>query len=272
MPLPPPNPAPGTAELLALAVEAAERAAAFLRQLPRPAGPASWDTKGPSNFVTEADRNAETLVAEALLAAAPGSAVVGEEHAPALRTDGLVWVVDPLDGTTNYLHGYPAWSVSVAGAMDGVLQVGVVVDGATGARYSASRGGGAWCDGRRLAVSGIDQPAFALVGTGFPYTRFDGLPAYLATLGRVIRATSGVRRNGSAALDLAQVAAGRLDGFWEQRLSAWDTAAGILLIREAGGLVTDDGGRDLGVEHGPVVAGNPAIHRWLLEVLAEERP
>jgi myo-inositol-1(or 4)-monophosphatase len=155
----------------------------------------------------------------------------------------------------------------VAAAVDGVLQAGVVIQVPRNEVYFASRGGGAWQDERRLAVSTIHDPDFALLGTGFPFKDTSELDRYLAQLARVAARTSGIRRPGSAALDLADVAAARFDGFWEQRLSAWDTAAGILLIREAGGLVTDFSGRDIGVEHTAVVAGNPAIHRWLLEVL-----
>jgi myo-inositol-1(or 4)-monophosphatase len=175
--------------------------------------------------------------------------------------------VDPLDGTTNFLHGVPGYAVSIAAAVDGVLEVGVVLELPSLRTFRASRGGGAWLGEQRLRVSAITSPADALIGTGFPFTDFTTLDQYMAQLRRVMQATSGVRRPGAAALDLASVAAGSFDGFWEQRLSAWDIAAGIVLVREAGGLVTDFAGRDLGVEHSSVVAGNPAIHQWLLEVL-----
>ena len=180
--------------------------------------------------------------------------------------------MDPLDGTTNFLHGFPSYAVSVAAAVDGRLQAGVVVQVPRNETYYASAGGGAWQDERRIMVSGIADPEFALVGTGFPFKDVSHIHAYLGQLARVAAGTSGIRRPGSAALDLADVAAGRFDGFWEQRLSAWDIAAGIVLIREAGGMVTDFAGRDLGVEHGPLVAGNPAMHRWLLDTLRESDP
>ena len=131
--------------------------------------------------------------------------------------------------------------------------------------YTAARGGGAWLGGAALNVSAIEDPAFALIGTGFPFKDESRLEEYQHQFGRVAAAASGIRRPGSAALDLADVAAGRFDGFWEQRLSAWDIAAGSLLIREAGGVVTDFSGRNIGIEHTGVVAGNPAIHAWLLE-------
>ena len=254
-------------DLLHLCRLAAGRAAEYLRGVERPRDPAGWSLKGSRDFVTEVDRTAEGVVAEVLLAAEPGSRIVGEELSPELVTDGLVWIVDPLDGTTNFLHGFPSYAVSVAAAVDGVLQAGVVIQVPRNETYFASRGGGAWQDERRLAVSAIVEPEFALVGTGFPFKDTTDIGDYLAQLARIAARTSGIRRPGSAALDLADVAAGRFDGFWEQRLSAWDIAAGTLLIREAGGIVTDYGGRDVGVEHGAVVAGNPAIHRWLLRVL-----
>jgi myo-inositol-1(or 4)-monophosphatase len=255
-------------DLLHLCRLAAGRAAAYLRGVERPADPARWTTKGSRDFVTEVDRTAEAIVSEVLLAAEPGSRIVGEELSPELATSGLVWIVDPLDGTTNFLHGFPSYAVSIAAAVDGVLQAGVVVQVPRNETYSASLGGGAWQDEQRLAVSTIADPAFALLGTGFPFKDTSRIEDYFGQLGRIAAATSGVRRPGSAALDLAHVAAGRFDGFWEQHLSAWDIAAGVLLIREAGGRVTDFTGRDVGVQHGPLAAGNPAIHEWLLRTLA----
>ena len=254
-------------DLLRVATVAATEAAAWLRQVSRPDS-SQWDRKGPNDFVTRVDRECEELITERLLLEVPRSRVIGEELASTIDTRGLVWVVDPLDGTTNYLHGFPAYAVSIAAAVDGRLEAGVIVDVAAGTLYRASRGGGAWVDDERMHVSPIREPADALIGTGFPFTNLKDLDAYLDQLRRIIQGTSGVRRAGSAALDLASVACGAFEGFWEQRLSAWDIAAGIVLVREAGGRVTDWSGRDLGIEHGPVVAGNPAIHGWLLEVLA----
>ena len=256
-------------DLLHLARTAAERAAGYLRGVERPAGPSGWMAKGSRDFVTEVDRTAERLVSEVLLAAEPGSRIVGEELQPEVVTGGLVWIVDPLDGTTNFLHDFPSYAVSVAGAVDGRLEVAAIVDVASGDSYTASRGGGAWQGERRLAVSAIRDPAFALIGTGFPFKDTSRIQEYLEQFRRVAGQTSGIRRPGAAALDLAHVAAGRFDGFWEQQLSAWDIAAGILLIREAGGVVTDLSGREVGIEHTGLVAGNPVIHRWLLDTLQE---
>lgn len=255
-------------DLLHIATQAASRAGNYLQGIDRP-DPTSWIRKGRANFVTEVDRNAEQLIREVLLKGAPGSTVVGEELSPEVVTRGLVWIVDPLDGTTNFLHGVPGYAVSIAAAVDGVLETGVILELPSARMFRASRGGGAWLGDRRITVSAISNPADALIGTGFPFTDFTNLEEYIGQLRRVIRETSGVRRPGAAALDLAAVASGAFDGFWEQRLSAWDIAAGIVLVREAGGKVTDFAGRDLGVEHASVVAGNAGIHEWLLTVLNE---
>jgi myo-inositol-1(or 4)-monophosphatase len=256
-------------DLLHLAKIAATRAASYLRGVERPSDPASWTAKTRRDFVTEIDRTAERMIAEVLLAAEPGSRIVGEELSPEVVADGLVWVVDPLDGTTNFLHDFPSYAVSIAATVDGALEAGVVVHVPRNEMYSAARGSGAWQEERRLSVSVIRDPDFALIGTGFPFRDNAGIEEYQRQFARISGATSGIRRPGSAALDLGDVAAGRFDGFWEQRLSAWDIAAGILLIREAGGVVTDFTGRDVGAEHTSVVAGNPAIHGWLLGIVSE---
>jgi myo-inositol-1(or 4)-monophosphatase len=236
----------------------------------RPADPSGWTSKSARDFVTEVDRTAERMIAELVLAAEPDAQIVGEELSPKIVTQGLVWIVDPLDGTTNFLHDFPSYAVSIAAAVDGVVEAGVVHHITRNEVYTASRGAGAWVGSRRLKVSAIENPGFALIGTGFPFKDESRLEEYQVQFGRVAVAASGIRRPGSAALDLAEVAAGRFDGFWEQHLSAWDMAAGSLLIREAGGAVTDFTGRDIGIEHTGVVAGNPAIHRWLLDTFRSD--
>jgi myo-inositol-1(or 4)-monophosphatase len=258
-------------DLLHVAKLAAGRAGEYLRGVHRPADPGTWTSKGSRDFVTEVDRTAERMITDILLAKGPAARVVGEELSPAVITGGLVWIVDPLDGTTNFLHGFPTYAVSIAAAVEGVLEAGVVLQVHRNETYSAARGKGCWLGEQRLTVSAIADPEFALIGTGFPFRDGSGLEEYQRQFGRIARATSGIRRPGAAALDLADVAAGRFDGFWEQRLSAWDMAAGTLLIREAGGVVTDFAGRDIGVEHSGVVAGNPVIHAWLLETLNEDQ-
>jgi myo-inositol-1(or 4)-monophosphatase len=234
----------------------------------RPGSPAGWSLKGSRDFVTEVDRQAERIIAEQLHQGGAGGYIVGEELSPNLVTEGLVWIVDPLDGTTNFLHDYPCYAVSIAAAIDGVMEAAIVHHVPRNETYSAVRGGGARLGDRRIQVSAIEDPEYALVATGFPFRDLSQLDIYQKQFGAVAAGTSGIRRPGAAALDLADVAAGRFEGFWELRLSAWDIAAGMLLIREAGGLVTDFSGRDLGIEHGGIVAGNPAIHGWLLKTLS----
>lgn len=258
---------PSVNDLLHVAEAAAHRAGDYLRTVDRPHDPARWTSKGRADWATDVDRTAEAMITESLLGAEPGSRIIGEELAPEIVTDGLVWVVDPLDGTTNFLHGFPAYAVSIAAAVDGRLEAAVVLHVPLHRMTRAVRGGGTWEGGTRVTVSPLTDPAHALIGTGLPYSDFTRFDEYLGQLGRITQGVTGVRRAGSAAIDLADVAAGRYEGFWEQRLSAWDIAAGTLLVREAGGLVTDYTGRNLGVEHSGVVAGNPSLHRWLLDII-----
>jgi myo-inositol-1(or 4)-monophosphatase len=252
--------------LLDIARTAATRAAVHLREVNRPDS-ASWERKGHGDFVTDVDRDTEQLIADHLLDATPDGSILGEELTPGTARDGLVWVVDPLDGTANFLHGYPAYAVSIAAAVDGDVVAGVVLDVDRDLLYHAHHGGGAWCGDRTLAVSRTVAPIDALIGTGFPFKRQDLLPPYLRQFAFVLGHTAGIRRAGAASLDFADVAQGRFDGFWELYLAPWDIAAGAILIREAGGRVTDLDGDPSLLRHGAFVAGNPVIHEWLLEAL-----
>jgi myo-inositol-1(or 4)-monophosphatase len=229
--------------------------------------------------VTTVDQEAERLIGDVLLGAVPDSRLIGEEGAGtaegagAVSAAGITWVVDPLDGTTNYLHDYPMYGVSIAAVSGGAPVAAVVVDLGRNLVYRAAAGEGAWCGDRPLRVSDVRDPSLALLGTGFPFKapanrRMD---EYLSQFRRLLSEASGIRRCGSAALDLAHVAEGRLDGFWEMGLGAWDVAAGMLLVREAGGRVTEFAGHDAPVAAGDVVAGNPAVHAWLIECLRDER-
>ena len=255
-------------DLLHAARLAAERAAQYLRSVSRPKGPEGWRVKDQRDFVTEVDRTSEQLIAAVLHDATPGGRVIGEELSPELVRDGLVWIVDPLDGTTNFLHGVPVWAVSIAAAVDGVLQAAIVLDVPGEEHFEAVRGHGASLAGRPLAVSAIEAPEFALIGTGFPFKDVSRLDEYQRQFARVAAATSGIRRPGAAAIDLAWVAAGRFDGFWEQHLSVWDMAAGALLVRESGGIITNFEGEDDMLRHTSAIAGNPAIHSWLRGICA----
>jgi len=263
-------------QLLAVAQLAADRAAAFLLREEGRRGPDEWAEKGRADFVTEVDRESERIISETLLAAVPGSSVVGEELTPGgasgrASAAGVSWVVDPLDGTTNYLHRFPFYAVSIGAVVGGEPVAGVVHHVSRNIRYHAVAGGGAFQNGEAIHVSSVTEPRQALIGTGFPFKFMDQLPVYAAQFAAVIAGSGGLRRPGSAALDFCEVAAGRFDGFWELRLAPWDVAAGTLIVREAGGVVTGlDGERDV-IRHGPIVAGNPAIHGWLLKLLNSAR-
>ncbi len=261
-------------QLLAIAVEAAAASAAVLKGRAHGLTQLRWEEKGPADYVTDVDRTSETTLRSVIQERMPEARILGEELSPGLlegrgaaRARGVVFVADPLDGTTNYLHGYPEYAVSIAVLVDGVLTAGVVRHGVTGELYTATVKGGAYRDGQRLRVSTIREPARALIGTGFPFSQVESLSLYQPQFAAVARQTAGMRRAGSAALDLARLAAGQFDGFWELTLAPWDIAAGILLVREAGGIVTDLAGRPAPIGHTSVVAGNPTIHSWLLETL-----
>lgn len=255
--------------LINIAVSAARTAGNYImRNLDRVPN-LQIDRKGRNDFVTQVDRNAEAEIIKVIHKAYPAHAILGEEGGQIGEND-VLWIVDPLDGTTNFLHGYPEYCASVAVAQDGELVAGAIV-AADGTEFTAARGAGARRDGEPIGVSSIDRLELALIGTGFPFKDLSGFGDYLRQFEWIAARTAGIRRAGSAALDLCAVAAGAFEGFWEQRLAPWDVAAGMLLVREAGGRVTDFAGRDIGVEHGPVLAGNLAIHRWMVEGLRSER-
>jgi myo-inositol-1(or 4)-monophosphatase len=259
-------------DLVDVAVAAARRAAQHIRGAAGGLDPEQWDQKAPRDFVTDVDREAEGLIREVLLSARPDSMILGEElspdhpaHPPAAAASALLWIVDPLDGTANFLHSYPWYAVSIAATQAGRLVAGAVLNVPVGALYTAAAGEGAWSDGRRLAVSTITDPARALIGTGFPFRTPELMARYLRHFCTITPHVSGIRRAGSASLDLVDLALGRFDGFWELSLAPWDVAAGALIVREAGGVVTDlDGSSEVLRQPGPIVAGNPAMHRWLL--------
>jgi len=257
-----------------VAVQAATEAATVLAAHAGGLATLRWEKKGRADYVTEVDRASERCVRRVLAEALPEARMLGEELSPELggaagaaSLPGLVFVVDPLDGTTNYVHGFPEYAVSIGVLADGVLTAAVIKHGATGATYTATRGGGAFRDGVRLGVSPITDPERALIGTGFPFSQLEWLDEYLPQFAAISSRTAGIRRAGSAALDLAHVAAGQFEAFWELTLAPWDIAAGILLVREAGGVVTDLAGADARIAHTSIVAGSPAMHAWLLATL-----
>lgn len=263
---------PALQALLEVAVDAARSAAGVLRERAADVRELTWEQKGTADFVTEVDLAAEARIHDVVRRRLPDAIIAGEEGSPdSYGERGLVFVADPLDGTTNYLHGYPEYAVSIGVMHDGRLLAGVVHNAATGEEFTALAGHGAWRNGERIRVSSIGEPHKALVGTGFPFRNLDQLPRYQEQFARIVSTTSGLRRAGSAALDLCDLACGRLDAFWELALAPWDVAAGILVIREAGGIMTRLDGRDAQVGHGPIVASNGLLHAWLLEQVGERQ-
>jgi myo-inositol-1(or 4)-monophosphatase len=224
--------------------------------------------KGHNDFVTSIDHAAEAAVIDTLRNAYPSHGYLAEEGGAIKGDADIVWIIDPLDGTTNYMHGYPQFAVSIACQIDGRIEHGVIYDPMRQELYTASRGDGAYLDNRRLRVSNRRSLEGALIGTGYPYRdNLHLLDPYLAMFKAVTQKVAGLRRPGSASLDLAYVAAGRIDGFWEFGLKAWDTAAGTLMIREAGGLVaTLDGGEYR--QNGNILAGSPRVFNELMETIA----
>ena len=255
---------------LTIAVRAARKAGDFLQRNARDLSRVNIQEKGINDFVSDIDREAERLIGEIILDAYPDHALLGEEGG-SRGESAHRWIIDPLDGTTNYLHGLPWYSVSIGYEIDKRLTVGVVYVPEADELFTAVRGQGAQLNNRRIRVAPRGGLKGALLATGFPFRHFDELDDYLAMLGAVISETSGVRRAGSAALDLAYVAAGRFDGFWEIGLNPWDIAAGALLIQEAGGLVSDFHGGQGFMDSGNVVAANPKVFRALLTLLGNYR-
>ncbi|GLC26179.1 inositol monophosphatase family protein [Roseisolibacter agri] len=254
--------------------DAAARAAAFIATHAAQLGALTWEHKGPADFVSDVDRGAEAIVRDVLLAAFPDAVFLGEEtYDPSqVLGEGLAFVVDPLDGTTNFLHGFPWYAVSIGALHAGELVAGVVRNAATGETFHAAAGAGAWRrDARgadaRIHVSATTDPARALVGTGFPFKHLAHLDSYQRQFAVVTARTAGIRRAGAAALDLCDVACGRFDAFWEHTLAPWDIAAGLLIVREAGGVTSDLAGDAARVDHTSLLVGNPAMHAWMLDVV-----
>lgn len=249
-----------------IAVRAARRAGSIINRAADNLDVLTVRHKSLNDLVSEVDRAAEDAIIETIKNAYPQHAILAEESG-ATGDSEYVWIIDPLDGTTNFLHGLPIYAVSIALAHRGQLQHAVIYDPTRNDLYTASRGSGAFLNDRRLRVSRRDKLIDGLIGTGFPFRMFEYLDPYIAMLKELMTKSAGVRRPGSAALDLAAVAAGRLDGFWEIGLSPWDMAAGVLMITEAGGMVSDLQGGDQYMQRGQIVAGNPKILAQLLQVI-----
>lgn len=254
--------------MLNIAIKAARRAGDIILRYSDRLDRINIERKGPSDFVSEVDHMAESEIIDILHAAYPDHAILAEESG--LQGEGeYKWVIDPLDGTTNYLHGFPHYAVSIALMYKGELDQGVVYDPIRNELFTASRGKGATLNSRRIRVSNVHRMQNALISTGFPFKAIHRIDEWTEVFRGVLPRTSGVRRTGSAALDLAHVAAGRFDGFWEMDLSIWDIAAGCLLVQEAGGLIADFDGGQNHLSTGDVVAANSNLFGELLDIVKE---
>jgi myo-inositol-1(or 4)-monophosphatase len=253
-------------ELVAVAATAAQLGGEVVRGYFRRLPPGDPSEKARNDWVSSADRASEDAIRQFLHAHTPNFGLLAEEGG-AERVEGPHWVVDPLDGTLNFIRGFPHFAVSVALVDRGDVEVGAIYDPVRDELFTARRGGGAWCNGTALRVTGRPGLAGAFITTGFPFRVYRHLDVFLAVFREVFLRVAALRRPGAASLDLAHTAAGIFDGFFEFCLSAWDIAAGALLVREAGGAVSDlDGGPDV-LTHGNIVGASPGVHRELLEVI-----
>lgn len=256
--------------MLNTAVKAARRAGAVINRASRDLDALSITTKRRNDFVTEVDRAAEEAVIEILQKAYPDHAILAEESG-ASGTSEYEWIIDPLDGTTNFIHGFPQYAVSIGLRHKGVMQQAVIYDPTRNELFTATRGRGAFLNDQRIRVSKRAHLKDSLIGTGFPFREAENIDEYLRVFKRVTFETAGIRRAGAAALDLAYVACGRLDAFWEKGLAPWDMAAGSLLVLEAGGLISDYDGEANYMESGEVVCGNPKVFAQLLQLVHKLR-
>ena len=257
--------------MLNIAINASGKAGDIILRYMNRIDTLSVTSKQRNDFVSEVDREAEQAIIDIIRKAYPDHSILAEESGDHKGKDEFQWIIDPLDGTTNFLFGFPQFAVSIALMHKGKLDQAVVYDPVKQELFTGSRGAGAQLNRRRLRVTPRRSLEGALLGTGFPFRQQQHLDAYLDMFKALFPDTAGIRRAGSAALDLAYVAAGRLDGFWEIGLSSWDMAAGALIVREAGGIVTDfDGGEDY-LSSGNVVAGSPKILHEILKSIAPHR-
>ena len=251
---------------LNIAVQAARRAGSIITRASEDIGSLTINDKGFNDFVSEVDLASEKEIIRVLKASYPDHAFLVEESGLSHQADN-VWIIDPLDGTTNFLHGFPQYCVSIALEQKGEITQAVIYDPNRNDLFTATKGQGAYLNQKRMRVSNKSKLKESILGTGFPFRDFQHLPVYLKIFEDVVRGTSGVRRPGSAALDLAYVAAGWFDGFFEINLSKWDIAAGGLLVTEAGGIVSDFSEKDGWLESGNIVATTPKIYDPLIKII-----
>jgi myo-inositol-1(or 4)-monophosphatase len=259
---------------LNIMVKAARRASQIINRASHDVEHLTITTKQHSDYVTEVDKAAEAAIIEVLREAYPDYGILAEESGIAAGEGAgseYQWIIDPLDGTTNFIHGFPQYAISIALTHKGQLNQALIYDPTRNEMFTASKGGGAFLNERRIRVTKCLKLENALIGTGFPFRVFDHIDAYMAIFKDLTQRTSGIRRPGSAALDLAYVACGRLDGFWEFGVLPWDIAAGCLLISEAGGLVSDLSGAENHLKTGNLIAGTPKIFAQLLQLIDSHR-
>jgi len=252
-------------DFLTVACDAARRAGNILRE--NIGGIREISYKGDINLVTEMDMRSERAVVETILASFPGHGIIAEEETSIRNESGYRWIIDPLDGTTNYAHGYPCFSVSIALEHEGDVIAGVVYDPMRDELFAARKGKGASLNGRQIRVTAVDTLIKSLLATGFPYDRKVSEKNNMDYFHELLMASQEVRRDGSAALDLCYVASGRFDGFWELKLKPWDVAAGSLIVTEAGGMVSDFSGRRFSLHDEEILATNGRIHHPMIEIL-----
>ena len=261
---------------LNIAIKAARRAGQVINRASNDLDLIKVSTKQPNDFVTEVDKAAEAAIIEILREAYPDYGILAEESGQSAgrgsQDSEYQWIIDPLDGTTNFIHGMPQYAVSIALAKSGIVEQAVVFDPNRNELFTASKGSGAFLNERRIRVSKRLKLQDSLLGTGFPYRMFDQIDTYLAIFKELAQKTAGMRRPGAASLDLAYVACGRYDGFWEFGLAPWDMAAGTLLVAEAGGLVSDMRGDATYLESGNIIAGTPKVFAPLLKLIEEKLP
>jgi myo-inositol-1(or 4)-monophosphatase len=255
--------------MLNVAIKAARAAGAIINRAALDVESVRVSQKQVNDFVTEVDHASEQTIIETLLTAYPGHGILGEEtgNTHGAKDSEFVWIIDPLDGTTNFIHGFPVYCVSIALAVKGKVEQAVIYDPSRNDLFTATKGRGAYMNDRRIRVSKRTQLKECLISTGFPFRKGDNFPAYLAMMSEVMQRTAGLRRPGAAALDLAYVAAGFTDGFFETGLQPWDVAAGSLLVTEAGGLVGNFTGEADFLDQKECLAGNPRIYGQLVPLL-----
>lgn len=253
--------------MLNIAIRAARNAGDLIQRSSQNIEKLTIDQKSRNDYASEVDRAAEHEIIKVLRSAFPEHAILAEESGEHQGND-YVWVIDPLDGTTNFLHGFPQYAVSIALKHKNKLEIGVIYDPVRDELFTAERGGGAMLNNRRIRVTKQSSLRGALIGTGFPFKTMEHIDPYLGMFKSLCGDTAGIRRAGAAALDMAYVACGRLDGYWEIGVKEWDIAAGVLLVQEAGGVVTDFAFNDKYLQSGNVICGNPKMQQLMYHAIS----